>query len=51
MLDVLRKEKLHANLKKCIFCMEKVMFLGYVVSATGIEVDEEKVKAIREWPA
>nr|XP_023887116.1 uncharacterized protein LOC111999228 [Quercus suber] len=24
--------------------------LGYVVSAKGIEVDEEKVKAIKEWP-
>ena len=26
------------------------MFLGYVVSAKGIEVDEEKVMAIKEWP-
>ena len=26
------------------------MFFGYVVSAKGIEVDEEKVKAIKEWP-
>ena len=26
------------------------MFLGYVVRAKGIEVDEEKVKAIKEWP-
>jgi hypothetical protein len=49
-LDVLRKEKLYANLKKCSFCMEKVVFLGYVISAKGIEVDEEKVKAIKEWP-
>ena len=50
MLAVLRKEKLYANLKKCFFCMDKVVFLGYVVSAKGIEVDEEKVKAIKEWP-
>jgi hypothetical protein len=49
-LDVLRKEKLYANLKKCSFCMEKVVFLGYVISAKGIQVDEEKVKAIKEWP-
>jgi hypothetical protein len=49
-LNVLRKEKLYANLKKCSFCMEKVVFLGYVISAKGIEVDEEKVKAIKEWP-
>ena len=48
-LVVLRKEKLYANLKKCSFCMDKVVFLGYVVSAKEIEVDEEKVKAIKEW--
>ena len=50
MLAVLRKEKLYANLKKCSFCMDKVVFLGYVVSAKRIEVDKENVKAIKEWP-
>jgi hypothetical protein len=49
-LDVLRKEKLYANLKKCSFCLDKIVFLGYVVSTKGIAVDEEKVKAIKEWP-
>ncbi|KAH9744221.1 hypothetical protein KPL70_003601 [Citrus sinensis] len=49
-LTVLRKEKLYANLKKCSFCTNQIIFLGYVVSAKGIEVDEEKVKAIKEWP-
>ena len=49
-LVVLRKEKLYANLKKCFFCMDKVVFFGYIVSAKGIEVDEENVKAIKEWP-
>ena len=50
MLAVLRKEKLYANLKKCSFCLDKVVFLGYVISAKGIAVDEEKVKVIKEWP-
>ncbi|KAH9792707.1 hypothetical protein KPL71_004239 [Citrus sinensis] len=49
-LTVLRKEKLYANLKKCSFCTNQIVFLGYVVSAKGIEVDEEKAKAIKEWP-
>jgi hypothetical protein len=48
-LDVLRKEKLFANLKKCTFYTDKLVFLGFVVSAQGIQVDEEKVRAIRDW--
>lgn len=50
-LDVLRKEKLFANLKKCTFCTDKLVFLGFVVSAQGIQVDEEEVRAIQEWPS
>ncbi|XP_031405676.1 uncharacterized protein LOC116214408, partial [Punica granatum] len=50
-LDVLRKEKLFANMKKCTFCTDKLVFLGFVVSAQGIQVDEEKVRAIQEWPS
>ena len=30
--------------------MDIIIFLGYVVSAKGIEMDEAKVKAIQEWP-
>ncbi|XP_071924849.1 uncharacterized protein [Coffea arabica] len=47
---VLRRERLYANLKKCTFCTDRVVFLGYVVSAQGIHVDEEKIKSIQEWP-
>ncbi|KAH9780586.1 Endonuclease [Citrus sinensis] len=50
-LDVLRKEKLFANLKKCTFCTDKLVFLGFVVSAQSIQVDEEKVRTIQEWPS
>ncbi|OMO99181.1 reverse transcriptase [Corchorus capsularis] len=49
-LDVLRVEKSYANLKKCTFCTNKLVFLGFVVSSQGIEVNEEKIKAIKEWP-
>ena len=41
-LVVLQKECLYANLKRCDFCMEKNVFLGYVVNAKGIEMDERK---------
>ena len=49
-LDVL-KERLFANLKKCTFFTDKLVFLGFVVSAQGIQVDEEKVRAIQDWPS
>ncbi|CAL9238576.1 unnamed protein product [Arabidopsis halleri] len=50
-LNVLRKEELYANLKKCTFCTDNLVFLGFVVSANGVKVDEEKVKAIKDWPS
>lgn len=50
-LEVLRKESLFANLKKCTFGADNLVFLGFVVSAEGIQVDEEKIKAIKEWPS
>ncbi|KAL4291907.1 hypothetical protein GQ457_14G013620 [Hibiscus cannabinus] len=49
-LIVLRNEKLFANLQKCNFCSEKVVFFGFVVSSEGLEVDKEKIKAIEDWP-
>jgi len=47
---VLRKEKLYVNLEKCSFYFDHVVFLGFVVSSKSVQVDEEKVKAIQEWP-
>ena len=49
-LTVLREEQLYANLEKCIFCTNHVVFLCFVVSSKGVQVDEEKVRAIQEWP-
>ena len=41
---------MYINLKKRSFLTDKLLFLGYVVSADGIHVDEDKVRAVREWP-
>jgi hypothetical protein len=48
-LEELRKEKLFANLEKCSFCTDHVVFLGFVVSGKEVEVDETKVQAIKDW--
>ena len=39
--------QLFANLKKCTFYIDKLVFLGFIVSAQGIQVDEGKVHAIQ----
>ena len=46
----MRQEGLYANLKKCVFCTDQVVFLGFVVISQGLKVDEEKIKAIQDWP-
>ncbi|NEY13645.1 hypothetical protein DDE04_09085, partial [Bifidobacterium pseudocatenulatum] len=38
---ILRREKLYGNMKRCRFCQDKVVFLGFVISQQGVEVDEE----------
>ena len=42
-LSVLRENKLYANLKKCTFMSESLLFLGFVIRKEGIKVDEEKL--------
>ena len=49
-LAVLQANELYINLKKCSFLTDKLLFLGYVVSADGIHVDEDKVRVVRKWP-
>ena len=44
--DALWAARLFGNLEKCTFCTERVLFLGYVVTPQGIEVDEAMVHAI-----
>lgn len=50
-LELLRKHHLYGKLSKCEFFKTSVSFLGHVVGERGISMEEDKVKAIREWPA
>uniref|UniRef100_A0A2N9HUT1 CCHC-type domain-containing protein n=1 Tax=Fagus sylvatica TaxID=28930 RepID=A0A2N9HUT1_FAGSY len=49
-LAVLRKEKLYANLKTCSFCLDKVVFLGYLVSGKDLRwMRKRKGLEIANW--
>jgi hypothetical protein len=49
-LNTLRAHKLYAKFKKCDFWLEKVHFLGHVVSKEGLSVDPAKIEAVVDWP-
>ena len=38
-LETIRKESLYANLEKCIFGMDHVIFLGFKINLHGVHVD------------
>jgi len=46
----IRDAKLKLKPSKCSFFRWEVSFLGFVVSAAGIETQPEKVKCIVDWP-
>ena len=45
-LSVMRKYKLYANIKKCIFGAPEIRVLGCFVGRNGVRADPEKIKAI-----
>ena len=49
---VLQANVLYINMNKCnYFITTSLIFFDFVVTSQGIHVDEEKVRAIRDWPA
>ena len=48
-LQLLRDHQLYAMFSKCEFWLTEVRFLGHVVSASGVLVDQEKVEAVMSW--
>ena len=48
-VQTLRDKQLYAKLKKCEFWLDRVSFLGHVVTKDGISVDPGKVDAVSNW--
>ena len=49
-LGKLRNARLVVNLAKCDFYIQKVYFLGYIISPEQIKIKEDKVRLILKWP-
>ena len=50
-LHCLEKNNLYVQPEKCIFCTTEVDFLRIIVEKDGIKMDQDKVKAVLDWPA
>ena len=46
----LQEEGYYAHPDKCEFFRHEVEFLGHVISAAGVAVQQHKVQRVREWP-
>ena len=46
----LNEKKWHVKQKKCALFLEKVEFLGHVISSKGIKVAHNKLDAVKSWP-
>ena len=48
-LQTLRERQLYAKLSKCQFWLDRVAFLGHVISVEGVSVDPKKIEAVVNW--
>lgn len=46
----LAKYGLVINVKKCTFGVPEIPFIGYIISAAGIQAPEERVRVIKDFP-
>ena len=49
-LDVLRRHGLFTNLKECQFHKNKIYFLGYVVLAQAVRMEDKQIEVVKNWP-
>jgi len=47
----LRAQQLYVKRSKCEFFRAEVEFLGHRIGADGLSVSQDKVQAVRDWPA
>ena len=48
-LQTLRERQLYGKLSKCQFWLDRVAFLGHVISVEGVNVDPKKIEAVVNW--
>ncbi|KAJ1194909.1 hypothetical protein NDU88_004194 [Pleurodeles waltl] len=50
-LTRLQENHLYVKLEKCAFHVERVEFLGFILSPEGVSMDPAKIKTVQHWPS
>jgi hypothetical protein len=48
-LSIMKAQSLYAKESKCEFSMIELLYLGHIISAQGVQVHREKIRAILDW--
>jgi hypothetical protein len=48
-LSIMEAQSLYAKESKCKFGMTKLLYLGHIISAQGVQVHQKNIKAILDW--
>ena len=49
-LKALLKAGLYAKLSKCLFSVTRIPFLGFILTDKGVEMEEDRISTILNWP-
>ena len=50
MLGRLLEHDLYVKAEKCLFFQQSISFLGYPFSASVVEMENDRISAVRNWP-
>jgi hypothetical protein len=49
-INIMEAHSLYTKESKCEFCMTKLLYLGNIINAQGVQVHQENIRAILDWP-
>lgn len=49
-LQILQRQQLYARFSKCSFGVKEIDYLGHTLSGSGVAMDCNKLRAVKEWP-
>jgi hypothetical protein len=49
-LDIMKAQSLYAKESKCEFGMRELLYLEHIIYGQGVQVHQEKIRAIVDWP-